>query len=174
MQQCNSSTILYNWKVQLFSYPWYLNGSTFAYLETVHFVIIKQYLYDVLSNYLETTAYYSDVSLFCFALLLDYIAVKRWYARSYGNWYRFLKFFIFCARGGLQRISPSSICTYSLPYPTPSKYISSIKNPIPSGQPPCQPLPAGCYSEPGQDRQATYHIHASTQARMQAYKRISV
>lgn len=55
----------------------------------------------------------------------------------------FLKFFTFCARGGLQRISPSSICTYSLPYPTPSKYINSIKNPIPSGQPPCQPLPAG-------------------------------
>lgn len=80
----------------------------------------------------------------------------------------FLKFFIFCARGGLQRISPSSICTYSLPYPTPSKYISSIKNPIPSGQPPCQPLPAGCYSEPGQGRQATYHIHASTHARTQA------
>lgn len=79
-----------------------------------------------------------------------------------------LKFFTFCARGGLQRISPNSICTHSLPCPTPSKYISSIKNPIPSGQPPCQPLPAGCYSEPGQGRQATYHIHAGTQARTQA------
>ena len=85
----------------------------------------------------------------------------------------FLKFFTFCARGGLQRISPSSICTYSLPYPTPSKYISSIKNPIPSGQPPCQPLPAGCYSEPGQGRQATYHIHTSTHKHARKRKRIS-
>lgn len=81
----------------------------------------------------------------------------------------FLKFFAFCARGGLQRISPNSICTHSLPYPTPSKYINSIKNPIPSGQPPCQPLPAGCYSEPGQGRQATYHIHTSTYKHTQAH-----
>ena len=59
------------------------------------------------------------------------------------------------------------------PTPTPSKYISSIKNPIPSGQPPCQPLPAGCYSEPGQGRQATYHIHASTRKHTRKRKRIS-
>ena len=58
MQQFNSSTILYNWKVQLFGYTEYLNGSTFAYLETVRFLIIKQYLYDVLSNTIEYTAYY--------------------------------------------------------------------------------------------------------------------
>ena len=79
----------------------------------------------------------------------------------------FLKFFTFCARGGLQRISPNSICTHSLPYPTPSKYISSIKNPIPSGQPPCQPLPAGCYSEPGKGQPSNLlhtRKHTSTQA----------
>ena len=85
----------------------------------------------------------------------------------------FLKFFTFCARGGLQRISPSSICTHSLPYPTPSKYISSIKNPIPSGQPPCQPLPAGCYSEPGQEtaKQPITYTQAHKHARKR--KRIS-
>ena len=85
----------------------------------------------------------------------------------------FLKFFTFCARGGLQKIFPNSICTHSLPYPTPSKYISSTKNPIPSGQPPCQPLPAGCYSEPGQGKQATYHIHASTHKHARKRKCIS-
>lgn len=82
-----------------------------------------------------------------------------------------LKFFTFCARGGLQRISPNSICTHSLPYPTPLQIYKQYQEPHPIGP---AALPAGCYSEPGQGRQATYHIHASTHKYTSTHASVSV
>ena len=174
---CNSSTVQLSCITGKFNYSAILNTWTAQLLpiwKQFIFVIIKQYLYDVLSNYLETTAYYSDVSLFCFALSGGYIAVKPWYARSYGNWYRVFEIFhILCERGTPKDFSELHL--YLLPtLPHPLQIYQQYQEPHPIG-PAALPAPASWVLQRARSRdsQATYHIHTSTHKHARKRKRIS-
>ena len=168
LQICNSSTVQLSCITGKFNYL-ILERLNFCLLETVHFVIIKHKLYNALSNYLETTAYYSDVSLFCFALSGGYIAVKPWYARSYGNWYRVFEIFhILCERGTPKDFPELHL--YALPtLPHPLQIYQQYQEPHPIG-PAALPAPASWVLQWARSRQASNlsHTHKHTQARTQA------